>query len=155
MNVLIAISIIIFSLGVILIEWKLGNPDSLSETFYLIGGQAKQWAFMLFFIGFTLPFMMASEHALQFIAGGLLWWVSAAAAYKEEGITGTVHYLAAVGSIVCGFLLLIIFYKLWIPVLLFFVIWFIIGDEVENRKTWYVELSAFYVIAISLLFAIK
>jgi hypothetical protein len=140
------ISAAIFFTYIAFIWVRYGVQPSVSESYYCLPEKYK-FVFTLVMWGFTLPLMIAANSLLMFIAGSGIFFVGAAAAFKQP-MTRTVHYVAAAVGIAFGVVWIISVGLWWLPlmyVLCSASFWFVLDEE----KIWWIEILSFTLIILA------
>lgn len=126
----------------LLFSMRKGIPESLSATYYDLGG--KGWLFqvfmfieaiLMFFV--WLPLVSEWHEWLVFLSCSSLLFVSAAPSFRLE-LDGLVHYSSAVVSCVC-IILWQILEGLWDVTLLFLWIGGMLALTWKDKWCWWVE----------------
>jgi len=157
-TVLFALMLIVF-IGYVSFIWsKYGVLPSISESYYHLP-EKLQPLFTFFCWGFALPAIILGSSLLMFFAGSGIVFVGGAAAFKEHVIE-TVHIASAMIGVILSQLAIFLQYHMWPLNLIFLgiVITLTILNSIKNKngkpicpnKTWWIEITAFLLICITL-----
>jgi len=148
---LLIISAAIFIGYVQYIALKYGIQKSISESYYDLP-RRWQFIFTLTLWGFAIPIMLVGNSTWFFLAGGLICFVGAAAAFKDWAITYKVHMVGAYGGVLLGFIGILGDLHNWyiasIAIMSIIIIWF-----TSQFKIWWIEIVAFAAVWLSILIA--
>lgn len=150
--VLLIISAAIFISYVTTIALRFGIQKSISESYYDLPGEWR-FVFTLTLWGFAIPVMIVGNSVLFFLAGGLICFVGAAAAFKEWAVTYKVHMIGAYGGVLLGFAGLLWDLHSWylasIAIMIIIILWF-----TSQFKIWWIEITAFAAVWLGILIAV-
>lgn len=155
-------SFVIFMTYILWVWIKCGVQSSISESFYVIKGNAK-WFFTLALWGFSLPLAIVGVelHPLFFWASVGIMFTGAAPAFRKDKGSNTipsskmqhnVHMVGAISGIslaVVGFLLVGIWAVSLIGVSIIGILYLL---KVRNH-IWWVEIVAYFMTLIGLILA--
>lgn len=145
------IQIVLFTYYVAYIWTRYGVQKSISDSWYTVD-KGKKWMFTILMCwGVGFPQAMAADiHSLFFFSGAFLCFVGAATAFREAGMTKTVHFVGAIGSIAFSALALMLTGIVW--VLVFNIIQSVTLTLFRPKNhLWWVEILAFYSIIAGML----
>jgi hypothetical protein len=149
MIALYIVMIAVFVSYVTFIWTKYGVQESISASYYKLPDSEKA-LFTLFCWGFAIPAMILGNCGLMFMAGAAICFVGAAAAFRGDKMTRTVHMVSAgLGVVLSQIAMAFVFHFYWMPVVVAG-----IGVLLELFKTddkiWWFEIVAFASICIGL-----
>lgn len=147
----VIISAAIFTAVLLYSMFRYQRFDSVSALYYKFPSKHRRLLFWLWFMFYSTPLLLVAQSGFLVFAVAGLWYVATAAAYKDSGMTSTVHYSGAVASILFGMLYIGVTLGEWWPVAMFFAAAFIITYMKPFARTLYVEVVAYYIIVFSLL----
>jgi len=143
------LSVAIFTVYLVFVVSRYGLLASFSDSYYKL---PDRWKFLFYFtlLGTAIPLMIATSHWLMFLAGIAICYTGAAAGFKDDPITKSVHF----AGVFIGFPLAMLYLcliGLWIPVAfttaMSIAYWFI---DRETRIL-FIEVLCYYTIIFSLL----
>ena len=147
----VIISSTIFTVVLLFSLFRYSGIDSVSSIYYKFPEKHRRMFFWLWFILFSSPLLILAQSGLLVLAVGGLWFVATAAAYRESGMTPTVHYVGAGVSILSLMLYIGFTFGAWWLVAIFFAGSFLITYLRPFATTLYIELLAIYIGFLSLL----
>lgn len=144
---------------ILFIVFKYGVQKSVSQSFYVLPKNIN-FLFTLFCWGFVLPAMILSENGLMFFAGAGIGFVGAAAAYKGNKMTNSIHMTGAYAGILLSQLSIFFNFDLLYVNIVFFsliLLIFLISKLTKIKNLiWWIEIFAFlsivYVIGVAKVF---
>lgn len=128
--------------------WRL-RPYSISQSWYLLQEQNKGWMFTIFTWMIGLPVLFYGN-VLFFLAGSFMCFVGVATRFKDK-LEGWVHNVGTIGAIILSFAGTA-YEGSWSGLYFFVVLGMGFLIFKINRKTWWVEIAAFFCVMISLYF---
>lgn len=144
---LILISGLIFNSYIVWIWSKYGVISSISDSYYYTDKPA---LFAFFIWGSAIPLMIVADTFLMQLAGGLLCFVGAAPAFREE-TEGKVHVFGALGGYILGAISLTVDFGLWYLSAIMVAFYFISKWLKLENQAWWVEILGFILIIIGLI----
>ena len=125
------------------------RPYSISQSWYILQTENKGWLFTLFTWAIGLPVLFYGN-VLFFLAGSFMCFVGVATRFKEK-LEGWVHNVATIVSIILSFAATT-YEGSWSGLYFFAVI--VLGLFVfkADRKTWWIEITAFFCVMLSIYF---
>lgn len=126
---------------------------SISESWYKLQESNKAWMFTFFtwFLGIPMVFYAGYYgNVFFFLSGSLMSFVGVATEFKEK-LEGWVHNVATIGSIILSFAATA-YEGSWSGLYFFAVT--VLGLFVfkADRKTWWIEIAAFFCVMLSIYF---
>lgn len=157
------ISIIVFAVYItaILLKFKI-VPESLSNTYYMLGKWGPLFTLMMFACAFTIlpPMLEVTNSLYQFVAffcPAAICFVGAAPNFKKDKMEGKVHVISAYVSAIFGLLWVAFLTKFWWLILIAVVIVGLLAyftKTIKSSKTWWLEMVAFLSVYSALLIAV-
>ena len=132
--------------------WKF-KTYSISESWYKLQPENKGWMFTFFtwFIGLPMALYVAIyPNALFFMAGALMCFVGVATKFKKK-LEGWVHNVGTIGAILLSFTATV-YEGSWAGLYFFVVITLGFLLFKIKRMTWWVEITAFFCVILSIYF---
>jgi len=141
MNIILLSTTTAVFFGYIALVWfKFGVLPSISDSYYYFKHRPGLFFFAMFGTGF--PVIVLAETSLLFFSGCFIVLVGTAGAFHRE-LTGKVHVIGAVGSIVLGMVSLWVDYGYWYISVGFTLLMFLITFFRVNNHTWWIEILAY------------
>lgn len=129
------------------------RPYSISHSWYILQEKNKGFLFTFFTWSIGLPMLFYAgmfSNVLFFLSGSLLCFVGVATEFKRK-LSGRVHNMAAIGSIILG-LSGVCYEGSWSGFFIFAGVAIVLVSFVEDRLTWWIEVAAFVSIMVSIVF---
>lgn len=154
---LLSLLILAGYLTAILLKYKV-IPNSLSNTYYMLGKWGFVFTLVMFVIAFLIlpPMLEVTNIMFQFVAffcPAAICFVGAAPNFKEE-MEGKVHTIAALISAISGLLWVAFLTKFWWIILICIIICGILAyrtKTIETSKVWWLEMIAFGSVYLALI----
>ena len=138
-NIAVLIMLVVFLIYFFYVKKQFGILDSISDSFYKLEKEKrnKGWWFLAFAWGIAFP-MIAFWNISPwfFIPTFCVFLLGAAPQYKRK-MTGTVHVIGSLGSLVSALILIgFLFWNWWCLGIVLFVIFILKFLKVPNLTTW-------------------
>lgn len=161
LSTLISIFIFVVYITAILIKFKI-VPESLSNTYYMLGKWGPLFTLMMFACAFTIlpPMLDVTNLNFQFVSffcPAAICFVGAAPNFKKDKMEGRVHVISAYISAGFGLLWVAFLTKFWwlIPIAIVIVgLLAYLTKTIKSSKTWWLEMIAFLSVYSALLIAV-
>ena len=152
MTALFIIMLTVFTAYIGFILIKYGIQQSVSNSWYKLPENLR-WLFTIALWGFAIPaIVLGVEHSgLAFLAGSGICFVGAAPAFKDKGMEAIVHISGALAGVIGG-ILFMVFTGLWWVALITLALMAVATfcQPFIKNKTWWNELIAFYMYALTI-----
>ena len=145
---LLLTSTVAFAGYIVLVLSKCGILPSISDSYYCLSSQLNP-LFTFFTWGLALPIMIVAETPLMFFAGAFICIVGASRNFREK-FEGTVHVASAIIGVGLGTLSLIFEFRTPLTAAVIILVTAILSIFKVKNKTWWIEITAFAMILLSL-----
>ena len=157
------ISIVVFAVYVTAILAKFKTvPESLSNTYYMLGKWGPLFTLMMFTCAFTIlpPMLELTNPNFQFVAffcPAAICFVGAAPNFKKDQMECKVHVVSAWISAIAGLLWVAFLTPYWwtIPIAIIVIgLLSSLTKSIKSAKTWWLEMVAFLSVYSTLLLSV-
>ena len=157
------ISIVVFVVYVTATLTKFKTvPESLSNTYYMLGKWGPLFTLMMFACAFTIlpPMLELTNPNFQFVAffcPAAICFVGAAPNFKKDQMECKVHTISAYVSAIAGLLWVAFLTRYWwlIPISIVIIgLLAYLTKTMQSTKTWWLEMVAFLAVYSALLIGV-
>ena len=160
-STIISILIFVAYITAIILKFKT-VPESLSNTYYMLGKWGPLFTLMMFACAFTIlpPMLEITNTLYQFVAffcPAAICFVGAAPNFKRDKMENKVHTISACISAGFGLLWVALLTKFWwlIPISMCVIGYLAYKTKtIESSKTWWLEMIAFMSVYLALLLGV-